>query len=171
MEIPICVYENGEKLAKTSWNYFVTKASKGSWHASEELAQAADTLVALKMGRDSGWVWDSAEMLQTLSECLGERPVLFQEFVKQLNGYGLLPEGMHSSGQAFHSREEYQNLWGSSWQAPPHELTHDAALYCFGNWSLTAFMRLWETYDWDNAQDLVVLMLLIILCHAANAQA
>jgi hypothetical protein len=170
MEIPSFVSNNREKVATTSWSYFITKASKGSWHASTELSGAAEALIALKIGRDSGWGWNDTELGQILSECLGEKPQVFRGFLSQLISYGLLPEGMESNEQAFHSYQEYQNLW-DRWEAPPHELTHDAALYCFENWSLTTFMKLWNTYNADNAQDLVVLMLVIILCHKASGQA
>ncbi len=139
-------------------------ACKGSQDASDELASALEALVALKKGTESGWLWDDAEIPQLLSDCQGERPQRFQEFLRQLNDYGLVSENAQSSGQAFHSHEEYENLWGR-WQAQPDELTHDAALYCFENWPLSAFTQLWETFSWDNAQDLVMLLLRIILCH------
>lgn len=166
MEIPVYVSKNGEKKETISWDYFITKAAKGAWDASEELALAADTLIATKMNRETGWGWNGAEMAQVLGECLGERPRLFQDFLRQLIGLECLPEGMQSSGQAFHAHEKYEHLWGCSWQPLHDELTHDAALYCFENWLLSSFMKLWETYSADNAQDLVALMLLIVLCDA-----
>ncbi len=80
--------------------------------------------------------------------------------------YGILSEDAPSSEQACHPHEAYVDLW-ERWQAPPDELTHDAALSCFESWSLTAFTRHWEAFRWNNAQDLVALLLRIILCHVA----
>jgi len=166
MEIPVNVRKGGKKIETTSWDHIMHYVCTGSMYASDDMALALEALVALKKGTESGWAWDEAEIPQLLSECVGERPRLFEEFLKQLVGYGLLPQDAQNRGRAFHSHEEYENLWGR-WQAPPDELTHDAALYCFENWSLSAFTQLWETFSWHNAQDLVVLLLRIILCHTS----
>jgi hypothetical protein len=138
---------------------------KGSWDAATDLALALEALVALNKGIESGWGWDDLEIPRLLTECLGTRPQLFQEFLEELIGYGLLSGDIKSSGQALHSYEQYESMW-DTWQVSPDELTHDAALDCFENWSLSSLMERWKTFNWDNAQDLVMLLLRIVLCHS-----
>ena len=148
-----------------TWNYFIHKASHGSYKADEILLCAKDAFVDITTGIQGACEMEKHK--NVLKDQFEQKPPYKNKelLIKMLLSAAKLNPKEKILPKPIHQREYYQSLWQKG-RVDSYELIHDASLNAFNKWSYKEYMNLddlsYEHFDDYNSLDLVTQMILLI---------
>jgi hypothetical protein len=126
-----------------------------------------------------GWELVAEEPIEEFERVIGNALpmpcpfIRFQDFLDALYQSGFLLGPMKALDQPFAQRQEYDALRARAMCVAGHRLTHDAAFFCFQNWTAVELIRLDNAVQKDradyNSQDAVAAMLFWAVAWAATS--